>query len=88
MLFNLYVLNCDLCDLYDFCESHESHESQKSQFKKISYVRWVCPPYLLFNKFKIVEHIENQDLVVEIMQHYDSQYWQSQWTEILKKIYG
>lgn len=43
---------------------------------------------ILFNKFKIVEHIENQDLVVEIMQHYDSQYWQSQWTEILKQIYG
>jgi AAA15 family ATPase/GTPase len=43
---------------------------------------------ILFQKFKIVEHIENQDLVVEIMQHYDSQYWQSQWTDILKQIYG
>jgi len=43
---------------------------------------------ILFKKLKIVEHIENQDLVVEIMQKYDSQYWQSQWTEILKNIYG
>jgi AAA15 family ATPase/GTPase len=43
---------------------------------------------ILFHKFQIVEHIENQDLVVEIMQHYDSQYWQSQWTDILKQIYG
>lgn len=43
---------------------------------------------ILFNKFKIVEHIENQDLVVEMMQHYDSQYWQSQWTDILNQIYG
>lgn len=43
---------------------------------------------ILFQKFQIVEHIENQDLVVEIMQHYDSQYWQSEWTDILNQIYG
>jgi hypothetical protein len=51
MLFNLYVLNCDLCDLYDFCESHESHESQKSQFKKISklFGGQAHPTYYLTN---------------------------------------